>query len=271
MLANHHRHLSGGGPSVLNSTSTPVASGVWAVNYYMHQDVHKLETEFTSIVHRALGSDFQRLHPKIQSQYGISSQSNAAYVGSGVMDSVWRGRWYVVPFLYLGATRRILFPETGQSIRFEIRNYAYSDAFGRETVTWKRTFWFPNRTREFDEYFVFSESRKTPILYAGTHQHLSVDLNFSVDDDGALIVTTGKQRLFIGPVTIPFPRFFSGDAYVRESYNDELNRFEVDVSIANRIWGSILGYRGSFSLNRVDCSRDQIPAGTIPVRENRSE
>lgn len=237
----------------------------------MHLGVPAMENEFISIVHRALGSEFQRLHPKIQSQYGISGESNAAFVGFGVMDSVWRGRWYVVPFLYLGATRRILFPETGQDVRFEIWNYAYLDSFGRETVTWKRTFWFPNRTREFDEYFIFSESRNTPILYAGTHQHLSVDLNFSVDDDGALIVTTGRQRLFVGPLTIPFPRFFSGDAYVRESYNDELNRFEVEVSIANRLWGRILGYGGSFTLNRVDCSRDQIPAGAIPVHETQRE
>lgn len=187
------------------------------------------------------------------------------------MDDIWHGRWYVVPFLYLGAIRRILFPETGRNIRFEIRNYAYSDRFDRETVTWKRTFWFPAKTREFDEFFVFSESRNTPILYAGTHQHLSVDLNFSVDDDGALIVTTGSQRLFVGSMTIPFPRLFSGDAYVRESYNDELNCFEVDVSISNRIWGVILGYCGSFTLERIDCPRDQIPDGTIPVRENQRE
>lgn len=199
-----------------------------------------LKREFASIVHRALGSEFQRLHPKIRSQYGISSQSQAAYVGSGVMNTIWRGKWYMVPFLHLGSTRRILFPETGRNIRFEIRNYAYSDSFGRETVTWKRTFWFPDTTREFDEFFVFSESRNTPILYAGTHQHLSVDLNFSVDDDRALVVTTGRQRLFIGPFMIPFPRLFSGDACVRESYNDDLDRFEVEVSIANRLWGRIL-------------------------------
>lgn len=187
------------------------------------------------------------------------------------MDDIWHGRSYVVPFLHIGAIRRILFPETGRNVRFEIRNYAYLDRFGRETVTWKRTFWFPNKTREFDEFFVFSESRNTPILYAGTHQHLSVDLTFSVDDDGALIVTTGRQRLFLGPLTIPFPRIFSGEACVRESYNDELKCFDVDVSIANRVWGVILGYRGTFTLERVACLPDQIPAGTIPVRENQRE
>ena len=227
--------------------------------------------DFNSIVHRSLGSDFQRLHPKIREQYGISSKSDAAYVGTGVMDDVWHGRWYVVPFLFVGSLRRILFPETGKNIPFEIRNYAYLDGFGRETVTWRRSFSFPSKQREFDEFFVHSESRGTPILYAGTHQHLSVDLHFAVDDDGSMIVTTGKQRLFVGPLTIPFPRFFSGDAYVRESYNDSTDRFEVDVSITNSFWGKILGYQGSFDLERIPCGRHEIPDGTIPIRENRRE
>ncbi|WP_339745214.1 DUF4166 domain-containing protein [uncultured Rubinisphaera sp.] len=230
-----------------------------------------MNSDIVSIVHRAIGSDFHRLHPKIQEQYGISSQSKAAYVGAGVMEDVWHGRWYVIPFLYLGSLRRILFPETGINIPFEIRNYAYVDRFGRETVTWKRSFSFPTRRREFDEFFVYSESRSTPILYAGTHQHLSVDLHFAVEKDGSLIVTTGKQRLFVGPFTIPFPRFFSGEAWVRESYNDDLAHFNVEVSIANTVWGKILGYQGSFDLKRISCSADEIPAGTIPIRENRRE
>jgi hypothetical protein len=222
-------------------------------------------------VHRALGSDFERLHPRIQQQYGICSDDSAAYIGTGVMHEIWHGRWYVVPFLHVGSIRRILFPETGQHVPFQICNYAYADQFGRETVTWKRKFCFPKKTREFDEFFVYSELRKTPILYAGTHQHLSVDLKFTVDAEGALIVTTGAQRLFAGPFTIRWPRFFSGDAYVKESYNDELERFEVDVTIANRFWGKILGYRGFFDLERVDCTVDQIPEGIKPVRESNRE
>lgn len=230
-----------------------------------------LNTDVVSIVQRALGADYERLHPKIREQYAISSKSEAAFVGKGVMEDVWHGRWYVVPFLHVGALRRILFPETGKDIPFKISNYAYQDRFGRETVTWKRSFDFPARQREFDEFFVFSESRGTPIIYAGTHQHLSVDLHFAVDDDGAIIVTTGSQRLFVGPLTIPFPRLLSGDGYVRESYNETLGRFEVDVSIANPYFGKILGYRGSFDLERIACTRQEIPAGTIPVRENHRE
>lgn len=209
---------------------------------------------------------YARLHPRIQEQYSITSSSHAAFIGQGVMDEVWHGRWYVVPFLHFGATRRILFPEVGQRVPFEIRNYAYLDGLGRETVTWKRTFRFPNRIREFDEYFVFSERRNGPVLYAGTHQHLSVDLNFAAEDDGSLVVRTTGQRLHTGPLSFAFPRFFSGDALVRESFDDSSQRFLVDVSISNRFWGPILGYRGWFNLERSDCAPDEILDGVRPVR-----
>lgn len=230
-----------------------------------------MQSESLSIVQRSLGEDFKRLHPQIQQQYGITSESNAAYIGSGVMEKVWNGKWFMIPFLHLGALHRILFPETGENIPFDIQNYAYKDSFGRETITWYRAFQFPKRKRHFDEYFVYSEKRNKPFLYAGTHQHLSVDLVFEVEEDGSLIVKTGSQRLLVGPLSIPFPQFFSGDAYVKETYNDDLGHFEVDVKVSNWFWGNILGYNGIFDLKRIDCTREQIPEDVIPIREKSRE
>ena len=80
-----------------------------------------------SIYERALGSDFEKLHPKIQQRFGFGSEDGVAAIGSGVMEEIWRGRIYTVPFLYLGAWRRIMFPETGRDIPFTIENYAYRD------------------------------------------------------------------------------------------------------------------------------------------------
>ena len=75
-----------------------------------------------SIYQRALGSDFEKLHPKIQERFGFNSEDRIASIGSGVMDEIWRGRFYTVPFLYLGTWRRIMFPECGEDIPFTIEN-----------------------------------------------------------------------------------------------------------------------------------------------------
>ena len=89
----------------------------------------------SSIFRRALGADFDRLHPEIQRRFGFSSADGVASIGEGVMEELWRGPAFTVPFLVLGTWRRIMFPDRGHDVPFRIENYAYVDGFGRETVT----------------------------------------------------------------------------------------------------------------------------------------
>jgi hypothetical protein len=89
-----------------------------------------------SIYEQALGSDFCRLHPRIQERFGFKSSDGIASIGEGVMEDVWHGRFYTVPFLYVGTWRRIMFPEQGRNIPFRVENFAYQDSIGRERVTW---------------------------------------------------------------------------------------------------------------------------------------
>ena len=70
----------------------------------------------TSIYQAALGSDFDRLHPQIQRRFGFSSEDGCAAIGRGVMDRVWHGLPYTLPFLSLGTWRRIMFPERGANV-----------------------------------------------------------------------------------------------------------------------------------------------------------
>ena len=97
----------------------------------------------TSIYTRALGDEFHRLHPQLQRRFGFSSSDGVASIGRGVMHRIWNGRFYTEPFLHLGTCRHIMFPETGTDIPFTIENYAFVDRFGRETVSWVRTFETP--------------------------------------------------------------------------------------------------------------------------------
>jgi hypothetical protein len=76
----------------------------------------------SSIYQRVLGSEFQKLHPQIQRRFGFSSDDNTASIGRGVMEELWIGRLYTLPFLYLGTWRRIMFPERGKDIPFTIEN-----------------------------------------------------------------------------------------------------------------------------------------------------
>lgn len=225
----------------------------------------------SSIYRDALGAEFDRLHPKMQWRFGFSSADGVCQIGAGVMDEVWRGPWWTLPFLLLGSTRRVLFPSRGRAVPFTISNYAYVDRFGRETVTWARRFKFPRRYRAFDATMILSKRRDAIVDYLGTHQHLAVDIHCHVDDDGAMCIRSGEQRFYEGPAAFRFPLFLSGVAEVKESWDDEIERFRIDVRVTNRLLGPLFGYSGTFDAVERPCSETDIPLDVRPLREEQRE
>lgn len=223
-----------------------------------------------SIYQRALGSDFYQLHPEIQRRFSLSSGSGLAAIGTGTMDRIWHGAPYTLPFLYVGTWRRIMFPEHGTNVPFTIENYAYTDPLGRETVTWVRTF-NTHKRRRFDAYMIYSEERGCVVDYLGTHQHLAVDIELSVAANGGLKLRSGSQRFYEGRLAFEFPLLFSGIAEVCEWYDDERQCFRIDVSVTNRSWGKLFGYRGRFTVEWLPVTQGEVPQTLLPCRTERRE
>lgn len=228
--------------------------------------------------HRALGRDFGRLHPELRRRFGVGLDSGEACVGTGTMDRVWRGtprtRRLLKPFVALGDRRHILLDATGTDVPFRIENYPYLDRYGRETVTFVRTFRFPDRDRRFDATMVYSEQRDCVVDYLGTHQHLAVDLRFAATGDGALEIRSGAYRLYEGLLGVRLPRLVVGQAVVRESFDDSTGRFRIRVHVANPVLGPLFGYEGTFTARYLDITApglaalpSPVPASVRPVRE----
>jgi hypothetical protein len=220
----------------------------------------------SSIYQRVLGAEFSRLHPQIQRRFGFSSADGVAAIGCGVMDEIWRGRWYTRPFLHLGSRRNVMFPETGRTIPFTIENYAFVDGFGRETVSWVRTF-AGRRTRRFDAYMIYSDARRRIVDYLGSHEHLAVDIDLSVDSDGGLRLRSGSQRFYEGIIGFNFPMLFSGIADVREWYDDAAECFRIVVDVRNPHWGALFGYRGHFNVSWHTVTAGVVPSHILPRRQ----
>jgi hypothetical protein len=225
----------------------------------------------TSIYQQALGAEFGRLHPKIQRRFGFSSKDERAAIGTGTMERIWHGRAYTLPFLYVGTWRRIMFPEYGVNIPFTIQNYAYVDSFGRETMTWVRTFQ-ARRTRRFDATMIYSRQHGRIVDYLGTHQHLAVDIHLSVDEKTqGLRLRSGEQRFYEGVIGFRFPSLFSGVADVCEWYDDQTEKYRISVNVTNPRWGPLFGYEGSFDVEWKPVRSHEVPADVKPVREERRE
>jgi hypothetical protein len=222
-------------------------------------------TQALSIYERALGDDFKRLHPHMQRRFGLTADAGLASIGTGIMDRVWHGAAYTLPFLYVGTWRSIMFPEMGTNVPFTIENYAYLDPLGRETVTWIRTFETAKK-RRFDAYMIWSEQRHRIVDYLGTHQHLAVDLGLSVAENGGLRLRSGEQRFYEGPIAFRFPMLFSGVADVCEWFDEQEQAFRIEVNVTNRHWGPLFGYSGRFHVEWRAVETAAIPKTILPRR-----
>lgn len=219
-----------------------------------------------SIYETVLGEEFQRLHPKIQARFGFDSTSQKRAIGRGIMDRVWRGRFYTIPFLIVGTWRNIMFPEEGENVPFTIENWAYVDSHGRETMTEIRTFNL-RKVRRFDAYMVRDPIRNQVVDYQGTHQHLAVELDLTVTETGGLRIESGAQRFFEGPLAFNFPMFFSGKAYVHVWFDETIDKYRIEVEVKNRFWGTLFGFVGTFDVDWESVDPAQIPDAIKPRRE----
>ena len=219
----------------------------------------------TTIFRRALGADFDRLHPMLQKRFGVGLETGYASVGTGTMHRVRRGPWWTVPFLQIGRVRNILVPVMGQDAPFTVENYPYRDPFGRETVTFVREYSVRATPSRFDATMILAGDRI--VDYLGTHQHLAVDLDLSVEPDGSLLLRSGAQRFYEGPLAFRFPMLFSGRAELRESYDDEAGEYRISMQVHNRFFGFLFGYTGSFHAEFPAAA--DAPERLKPVRHER--
>ncbi|MFD7645420.1 DUF4166 domain-containing protein [Kitasatospora sp. NPDC059795] len=217
--------------------------------------------------HAALGADFERLHPELRRRFGFSSVDGFACIGTGRMDRVEHGSPLLVPLLTAGARRNVLFPDQGRDVPFTIANYAYRDGFGRETVTFVRTFQF-TRPRRFDATMVAAPDRPgTVVDYLGTHQHLAVDLRLGVSTRGGLLISSEAHRVaaLVGAPIVP--ELLRARADLHEWFDDESGRFRIRVRVSNPLVGLVLGYQGWFTAEYPQVGSEGIPRHVRPVRE----
>ncbi|MGP4073511.1 DUF4166 domain-containing protein [Piscibacillus sp. B03] len=194
-----------------------------------------------SIYKRALGQEFQQLHSMLQKRYNLMAEQ--PIFGEGVMTRIEGGPWFLWPILKLGIKRKLLFPERGENIPFTIKNAPYDD--GRQ-IHWERKFFFQNSTRFFDALMSLDEKRGIIEDYLGEPALMYSDLVFEVQN-GALNIRSARQRVVLGRFEIPLPKWFQGIAEVNESYNDQTEKFEIDVTVRNPLIGQVFHYKGEFT------------------------
>lgn len=175
-----------------------------------------------------------------------------SFQATGIMRHIQGGPKLFYPLFWLGTTCKLLFPEHGRNIPFKLTNTFLINTKGEEQIDWERAFYFSGKVRYFNALMSYDAKRDVIKDYLGEPSMLYSDLTFSVTSEGSLEIKSKKQRLVLGRIEIPLPRFLQGLTIVRESYNEKKQVFEIAVQVKNSLIGHVFSYEGEFTANEVE-------------------
>ncbi len=192
----------------------------------------------TSPIARALGEDFNRLHPAVRRHY-VESVVDA----SGVMDAI-RVNPLVRPLAVLSyALFRAPVPRGGSDVRFTLSNRTDTEG----TMHWLRIFEgnpsFPSDVT-FESQMTFLADHR--IVETARHG-LGIESGVSVGDGGSLIYDIERYVLSVPllGLAVRFPTWLSpfGSGRITETGEDE-DCFTVDFQMSHPILGRTIAYSG---------------------------
>lgn len=218
-----------------------------------------------------MGSDYFQLHPELQKRFDVSTDNHTAVIGRGIMEKIWNGNKLAVFVLKLLSKSNILFPRIGENIPYEIHNYPYKDPIGREVHSMNRVFFFPDEEQRFDGTALYSTKKKQIVEYLGLDHRMVFEMELHAERDGAIRFSSGRQFIYILGFQIPVPSFTRGNIELVEWYDDEKQRFGLDLSVKSLFFGPLFGFSGWFDAEYIDFSGQSIPEKFRPVRVESKE
>jgi Domain of unknown function (DUF4166) len=191
-----------------------------------------------------LGDAVHALAPKVKEHVLQAPGTVVTYRGRMRVwrERGWRGRltgW----LLGVGAFARTMFPETGEGIDFEMDHMVSAHADDTLSMTWMRTFRFDGISRRFDAVMRFHPARPF-IDWRGAFGCLQVEL-WPRTEGGAVVVTSGREWLRVGPCRVPIPAVLQGRPAVRE-WEEVDGTLRIRVEIWNTLLGQVFGYDGAY-------------------------
>ncbi len=201
-----------------------------------------------SMFQKAMGAEFERMHPALQQKYALNSSSDYKVITRGTMHEIKGGSKLVRKVSHLGVKMNFAFPERGEEIPFHMENAAYRDKHGRETMSWRRSFTFPEAVRFFYDKMKEGEEPNTVDNFTDQWGIARLPLNLKATQTGGMLLTSRDMTVHLGKKYWKIPRLLGVRATVLEEYNDQTELFDVHIHIYQPLFGTILSYKGSVEM-----------------------
>ena len=197
----------------------------------------------TPLFERALGEEWDELHPKLRERYGVVAGENREAVGTGEMSRLSRNA-LALPVLYLGTTDDFLFPEQGTDVPFSITTRAFVDDEGHEALVLERRF-ETEPARTFVDTLRWNPKRDCITDFFGRSGHVVADLHLRAAD-GALALDLGRQWLRVRGRYVAVPGALAVDGSLRDWYDGDTSTYNVAIDIRTSLVGRVFACRGRF-------------------------
>jgi hypothetical protein len=118
---------------------------------------------------------------------------------------------------------------------------------------------------------VYSDTRGKIVDYRGSHEHLAVDFELSVDDQGGLRLRSGAQRFYEGVIGFSFPMLSAGSRTCGSGMTTPRSVSESSWTSATEWGGRLFGYRGGFDVEWRRVPLGEIPNHILPLRQEQRD
>lgn len=183
---------------------------------------------------QALGSEIERLHPRLRAYFGAIPFGSIGY-GRGVFDVVGTPRRWLWPVLAILGLDSIIFPVWERHVAFRVRN-----APGSNRVDSLRRFEFSDRSRTMVDSTSIGPGGLTDRL--GRRGFMLVRLGARVSD--RMLVLESTSVVVCG---IPLPAAIAPRVVLTERWDDATERQQVSLVLDAPVVGRLYEYTGSFT------------------------
>lgn len=229
-----------------------------------------------SVYQRVLGGEFAQLAPELQRYFGMPDAGTHGE-GTGVFEVAGSAHRWLWPLFRLFAAERILFPEYGRDVPFEVVNLPDGEVlratrvfhFPRHPVKTGRPVTTRRHGKTRDRVIVDEMRVVEGVLhdFLGKHNRLELALRLSVADGALSMVSTGAwlrfgARSWFGSRRVRLPALLSARVVLTERWEGDHQR--VSVALRHPLLGEVFVYRGTFAYRWVNDGR---PAEAGPPNE----
>lgn len=96
-------------------------------------------------------------------------------------------------------------------------------------------------------------------------------MGLSAEENGAIKFVSGKQYTFIFGKKIQIPSFMRGNIELLERFNDEQQKFYLDLKVTTKLLDPLLGFRRWFTGEYLEFKNKKIPEKFKPIYLKRKQ